>query len=129
METGFLKLSEKSSLSFYFFKNASKLQMLSVFRGQNNLGKQMFIFKSNHTSLFLNFIRTLVFQKNHSFFQVIFRATQLRQMPKDDLFQKALFCTFTSITNLGLNTFPIAAVQYFWRSFTFSIKSWWYFKF
>ena len=48
----------------------------------------------------------------HLFFKLIFRATQLRQSPKYDIFPKALFCTLVSSTELGVNAVPIAAGQY-----------------
>ena len=57
--------------------------------------------------------------KTHSLFKLIFRATQLQQRRKYDIFQKALFCTLASSTNAELNVVPIVAGQYLGRGFTF----------
>ena len=46
--------------------------------------------------LILDFLKILVFEKAHSFFILIFKATHLQKMPEYDIFQKALFCTLTS---------------------------------
>ena len=46
----------------------------------------------------------------------------LQQKLKFDIFQKALFCTKASSTNLVLNTVPIAAGQYLQRGYFFLLK-------
>ena len=69
--------------------------------------------------LILHFLKFLVFEKSHSLFKLIFKATQLQKIPEYDIFQKTLFCTLASSMNLGLNAVPVAAGQYLWRDFTF----------
>ena len=39
-------------------------------------------------------------------------ATELYQMPKFDIFQKTLFCTLATSTNLVLITVPVVAEHY-----------------
>ena len=51
-------------------------------------------------------------QNTHSLLKLILRATELWQRPKLDLFQKALFWTLVSSTNLVLKAVPIAAGQF-----------------
>ena len=49
----------------------------------------------------------LAFQKIHSLFKLIFRASELPQRPKFDMFQEALFWTSASSPNLILKGFQI----------------------
>ena len=48
--------------------------------------------------MILHFLKNSVFQKTGSLFQLIFRATQLQQRSKYDIFQNALLCTLASRT-------------------------------
>ena len=66
----------------------------------------------------LHFLKILVFEKAHSLFKLIFKATPLQKVPEYDIFQKALFCTLASSMNLGLNAVPVVAGQYL-SDFTF----------
>ena len=50
---------------------------------------------------------------------LIFRASELPQRPKFDIFQEALFCTLASSTNLVLTVVPVEAGQYLCRVFRF----------
>lgn len=70
----------------------------------------------------LHFLRILVFQKTHSLLRLIFRATGLRQKFKFDTFQKGLYNTLASSTNLVLKVVPIVTGVYLWRYFTCSYK-------
>ena len=54
----------------------------------------------------------LLLEKAHSFFKLIFKATQLQKMFQYDIFQQTLLCTLASSTNLALNAVPVAAGQY-----------------
>ena len=65
------------------------------------------------------FLYILVLQKTHLLLKLIFTGTELRQRHKFDTFQKALFFTLVSSTNLDLQTVAIAAGQYLRRDFTF----------
>ena len=58
-------------------------------------------------------MRILAFPKIGSLFKWIFGATQLKQNPKYDIFQKSLFGTLASNMILGLDVVPIAAEQNF----------------
>ena len=60
----------------------------------------------------LHFLRILVFQKTHSLLRLIFRATGLRQKFKFDTFQKGLYNTLASSTNLVLKVVPIVTGVY-----------------
>ena len=48
----------------------------------------------------------------NSLLKMIFRAAQLQQKPKYDIFQKTLFLTLASSTNLGLDAVLISDAQY-----------------
>ena len=76
-----------------------------------------------------HFLEILVFRKTHLFFKLIFRAIQLQQRPKYDIFQKALLCTLASNTNFGWNAVPIAVGRYIWRDSTFFTKNWSFLEF
>ena len=54
-------------------------------------------------------IDILVFQKTHSIFKLIFRASELQQRPKVDIFEEAQFSISASSTNLVLKVVPIEA--------------------
>ena len=69
--------------------------------------------------MILHFLKMLVFEKAHSLFKLIFKATKLQKVPEYDIFQKALFRTLASSMNLGLNAVPVAAGQCLRRDFTF----------
>ena len=64
-------------------------------------------------------MKVLVFEKVHSLFKLIFKATKFQKVPEYDIFQKALHWTLASSMNLGLNAVPVAAAQYLRRYFTF----------
>ena len=55
------------------------------------------------------FLQILVCQRTHSLLELTFRAVELQQSPKFDIFQKALFCILTSGTNLALKAAALAA--------------------
>ena len=74
--------------------------------------------------LILYFLKILVFEKTHSLFKLIFKATQWQKIPEYGIFQKALFYILASDMNLGWNAVPVAAEQYLWSGFTFSSKTW-----
>ena len=59
-----------------------------------SLRKHFFISTSVQTTLNLNFLQILVFQKSHKPLKLIFRSAELREILKFDIFQKSLFCTF-----------------------------------
>ena len=77
--------------------------------------------------LSLRFMWILVFWKMHSSLKLIFSVTELQQSPKFDIFQKWVFNNPASNTNLVLNSVPIAAGQYLWKSF--STKNWSFLEF
>ena len=77
---------------------------------QDCLGKP--IFQLGPDSLILHSRKNLVLQEIHSLFKLIFSATQLKQRPGYDIFQKALFYTLASSKKLRLNAVPIVAGQY-----------------
>ena len=61
----------------------------------------------------IHFLLLLVFQKTKLLLKLVFRATEFQQRLKSDVFQKALFCTLVSGTQLVVvYAVPIAAVQY-----------------
>ena len=70
-----------------------------------------------HSLIVLN-LKILVFEKSHSLFKLIFKATQLREIPEYDIFRKILHCFLALSINLGLNVVPVAAGQYSWKDFT-----------
>ena len=86
---------------------------------QDCLRKQIFISNSVQVPLVLYFLKILVFEKAHLLFKLIFKATQLENVPEYDTFQKTVFCTLVSNMNLGLNAVPVAAGKYLRRDFTF----------
>ena len=53
-----------------------------------------------------------------------FRATEFSEKLKFDIYQKVLFCTLASSSNLVLNIVEIAAGKHRWKCFTFFTKSW-----
>ena len=57
----------------------------------------------------LHFLETLIFEKAHTHYKLIFKASQSEKVPEYDMFQKTLFCTLASTMNLGLNTVRVAA--------------------
>ena len=63
-------------------------------------------------SLILHFLKTLVFEKAHSLFKLIFKVTQLQKMSEYDIFQKARFYNLVSSMNLGLNAVLVVTGQY-----------------
>ena len=78
-----------------------------------------FSFLTRSRSLDFTFSEVLVFEKTHSLLKLVFKVTQLQNIPEYDIFQKTLFCTLVSSMNLGLYTVPVASGQYLWRDFTF----------
>ena len=62
--------------------------------------------------LILYFLKTLVFEKAHSLFKLIFKVTQLQKMSEYDIFQKARFYNLVSSMNLGLNAVLVVTGQY-----------------
>ena len=53
-----------------------------------------------------------VFEKFHSFFKFIFKATQLLKIPEYDIFQKSLIFASSSTMNSKPNAIPVTAGQY-----------------
>ena len=78
-------------------------------------------FRTLLESLFLIY---LAFQITHLLFKLIFRANDLPQKSKFDLFQEALFCSLVSSTTLVLKIAPINAEQYYVEFVTFFTKDW-----
>lgn len=58
-----------------------------------------------------------------------FRATELRQKIKFDVFRKPLFCNLARTRNLVPDAVPNAARQYLQRDFTFSTTKWSFLEF
>ena len=67
---------------------------------KDSLKKHIFISNTVQTPWNLYFLLILVFQETHLLLKLIFRATEMRQRPKFDLYQKAPFCTFVPSINL-----------------------------
>ena len=59
--------------------------------------------------MILYFQKILEFRKMRLLFTLVFKATQLQQRRKYDKFQKALFGTLISGTNLGIKVVPVVA--------------------
>ena len=58
----------------------------------------------------MHFLQILASQRSHSLLELTFRAVELQQSPKFDIFQKALFCILTSGTKkLALKAAALAA--------------------
>ena len=74
----------------FFSKNSSFLEFQCTFKDFPDL-------------LIINFLNIIGFKRTHQLFNLIFMITHLQQRPKYDIFQKALFCTLASNTNLFLN--------------------------
>ena len=49
-------------------------------------------------------LETLIFEKAHTHYKLIFKASQSQEIPEYDMFHQALFCALASTMNLGLNT-------------------------
>ena len=74
--------------------------------------KRKYSFQTLIESLFLIY---LAFQITNLLFKLIFRANDLPQKSKFDIFQEALFCSLVSSRNLVLKIVPIDAEQYLCR--------------
>ena len=60
----------------------------------------------------LHFLETLIFEKAHMHYKLIFKASQSQKIPEYDIFQKTLFSTLASTINLGLNAVPVEAARH-----------------
>ena len=77
---------KKTNFDVFWLKNAKKPAVKHSTEKPIKLGPGLLIFY---------FLQILVFQKSHSLFKFMFRATHMQQRPKYDIIQKTLFCALS----------------------------------
>ena len=61
--------------------------------------------------------------------RILIPKLSFKNIPKFDIFEKAIFCTVVSSTNLVLRNMQIGSRQYKWKRSTFFDKNWQIFEF